>query len=163
MNSKQSNHKDRRDFFKYAGAAVAGLAIGAAGSYATPKPAPEGKPFKVAVIDTEHFNLGFDKKFGGLLYLIVDETDTGSVELFRLEPFSENVGLHKHPKENHVVYVLRGRAQITIVNVTYLAEREQMYVIPKGVPHKLESLGFEPFDFIVFSTPPFREDDVTWL
>jgi mannose-6-phosphate isomerase-like protein (cupin superfamily) len=41
--------------------------------------------------------------------------------------------------------------------------RGQIVVIPANIPHKLDRIGDEPLDFILFSTPPFDPNDIVWL
>lgn len=96
----------------------------------------------------------------GYQYVSLFATETGSVELFRI---GSSIALHKHPKENHVLYVLKGRGKGTIGASSAEVGPGQIVVIPANVPHQLKRIGDEPLDFILFSTPPFRSKDIHWL
>ena len=93
-------------------------------------------------------------------YFVLAETETGSIELIR---FDERIPMHMHPKENHFVYIYKGRAKGTIGSVTAEVGPGQMIAIPAGVPHSLERIGDSPVEMILFSTPKFAEKDIVWL
>lgn len=111
------------------------------------------------VLQAQRIAQGLDKKSEGFEYTIVFESKTGSVELFRID---KGVKLHHHPKENHILYILKGRGKGQVGNVTAEVGPGQIVVIPAGVKHKLERIGAEPLDFILFSTPPFVAGDIVW-
>ncbi|MBI1936096.1 cupin domain-containing protein [Candidatus Woesearchaeota archaeon] len=93
-------------------------------------------------------------------YTVIAETETGSIELLRLD---ERIPLHRHPKENHFVYVYKGRAKGTVGDVTAEVGPGQIVAIPAGVPHSFERIGDSPVEIILFSTPPFMPGDIQWL
>ena len=93
-------------------------------------------------------------------YSVLAETETGSIELIRVD---DKIPTHIHPKENHFVYIYKGRARGTIGSVTAEAGPGQMIAIPAGVPHSLERIGDTPVEIILFSTPPFVEKDIVWV
>lgn len=103
---------------------------------------------------------GLDQEREGFRYSVAFESKSGSAELFRIE---QGVRLHKHPKENHVLYILSGHGKGQIGDTTAEVGPGQVVVIPANVPHKLERVGSEPLDFILFSTPGFNPDDIVWL
>lgn len=116
---------------------------------------------KPTIIDAaQRIAQGLDQQREGFQFTFVYEVPTGSVELFRID---KGVALHKHPKENHVLYILKGRGQGTIGNQTAEVGPGQIVVIPANVPHKLERIGDLPLDFILFSTPAFNPNDIVWL
>jgi quercetin dioxygenase-like cupin family protein len=82
------------------------------------------------------------------------------VELFQLD----SVKTHYHPKGNHFLYILKGRAKGQIGSVTAEVGPGDLVVIPAGKAHqhKLEKIGDEPVVFLLFSTPSFREKDIVW-
>lgn len=106
---------------------------------------------------TERIAAGLDQERAGFRFTIAFESKTGSVELFRIE---QGVRLHKHPKENHILYILSGHGKGQIGDKTAEVEPGNVIVIPANVPHKLERIGSEPLDFIVFSTPGFNPNDI---
>lgn len=103
---------------------------------------------------------GLPEKAGGFNYKVVAEAVTGGVELFQLD----SVKLHYHPKENHFLYILKGRAKGQIGTVTAELGPGDLVVIPAGKAnqHKLEKIGDEPVVFLLFSSPPFRAKDIVW-
>ena len=48
-------------------------------------------------------------------YTVLTQTETGGIELLRLD---DKIPLHMHPKENHFVYIYKGRAKGTVGDVT---------------------------------------------
>jgi mannose-6-phosphate isomerase-like protein (cupin superfamily) len=93
-------------------------------------------------------------------YSVLAETETGSVELLR---FENEIPMHMHPKENHFVYIYKGRAKGTIGDVAAEVGPGQLVAIPAGVPHSFERIGDSPVEIILFSTPPFMQKDIAWL
>ena len=107
------------------------------------------------------------KKFGQLdidagsfKYTVIDEATTGSAGLFRVD---DEIPTHTHPKENHYVYIYRGKAIITIGDSNSEVNAGQLIAIPSGAPHNLKRIGDSPVEFILFSTPPFKEKDINWI
>jgi mannose-6-phosphate isomerase-like protein (cupin superfamily) len=119
---------------------------------------PTRQPTVVTVAD--RITSGLDQEREGFRYSVAFESKTGSVEIFRIE---QGVRLHKHPKENHILYILSGRGKGQIGDTTAEVGPGQVVVIPANVPHRLERVGSEPLDFILFSTPGFQPDDIVWL
>jgi mannose-6-phosphate isomerase-like protein (cupin superfamily) len=119
---------------------------------------PTRKPDIISV--TDRITGGLDRERAGFRFTVAFESPTGSVELFRIE---QGVALHKHPKENHVLYILKGHGKGQIGDQTAEVGPGQIVVIPANVSHKLERIGDEPLDFILFSTPGFHPDDIVWL
>jgi quercetin dioxygenase-like cupin family protein len=116
---------------------------------------------KPQIIDVaQRIAQGLEQKVEGFQYTVAYETKTGGVEFFRID---QGVALHKHPKENHILYILKGHGRGQIGDQTAEVGPGQIVVIPAGVPHKFERIGDEPLDFILFSTPPFNPDDIVWL
>ena len=93
-------------------------------------------------------------------YSVLAETETGSIELIRLD---DRIPLHMHPKENHFVYVYKGRAKGTVGSVNAEVGAGQLVAIPAGVPHSFERIGDSPVEVILFSTPPFMPGDTVFL
>ena len=93
-------------------------------------------------------------------YSVLAQTETGSVELIRVD---DKIPMHIHPKENHFVYIYKGRAKGTVGSVTTEVGPGQLIEIPAGVPHGFERIGDTPVEVILFSTPPFVEKDIIWL
>ena len=93
-------------------------------------------------------------------YTIIAETETGSIELIRLD---DKIPLHMHPKENHFVYVFKGRAKGTVGGMLAEVGAGQLVAIPAGVPHSFERIGDTPVEIILFSSPPFISGDTVFL
>ena len=115
---------------------------------------------KAAVFDVPKKLGQLDKETPYFKYGVLAETETGSVELIRLE---QRVPMHIHPKENHFLYVYKGRAKGTIGNSSGEVAAGQLIAIPAGVPHSFERIGDTPVEIIVFSTPPFIPNDTVVL
>ena len=93
-------------------------------------------------------------------YSVLAETDTGGVELIRVD---DKIPMHIHPKENHFVYIYKGKAKGTVGDVTAEVSAGQLIAIPAGVPHSFERIGDTPVEIILFSTPPFMPNDTVFL
>ena len=93
-------------------------------------------------------------------YSVLAETETGGIELVRVD---DKIPLHMHPKENHFVYIYKGKARGTVGSVTAEVEAGQLVAIPAGVPHSFERIGDTPVEIILFSTPPFKPNDTVFL
>ena len=93
-------------------------------------------------------------------YSVLAETETGSMELLR---FENEIPMHMHPKENHFVYIYKGKAKGTVGDVAAEVGPGQLVVIPAGVPHSFERIGDSPVEIILFLTPPFMQKDIVWL
>ena len=93
-------------------------------------------------------------------YTVLAEAQTGAIELIRLD---DRIPMHMHPKENHFVYIYKGRAKGTVGDVTAEVGPGQLIAIPAGVPHNFERIGDTPVEIILFSTPPFMPKDTVFL
>jgi mannose-6-phosphate isomerase-like protein (cupin superfamily) len=65
----------------------------------------------------------------------------------------KKIRLHTHELEDHVVYVVRGRATARLGDDRREVLPGDLIAIPKRVPHSFEQLGAEPFVILVNSTP----------
>ena len=97
---------------------------------------------------------------GYFKYSALAETDTGSIELIRVD---DKIPMHMHSRENHFAYIFKGSAKVTIGNSASEVRTGQMIAIPAGVSHTLERIGDTPVEIILFSTPKFAEKDIAWL
>ena len=93
-------------------------------------------------------------------YSVLAEAETGGIELVMVD---DKIPMHVHPKENHFVYIYKGRARGTVGGVTAEVEAGQLVAIPAGVPHSFERIGDSPVEIILFSSPPFTPKDTVWL
>lgn len=93
-------------------------------------------------------------------YSVLSATETGSIELIRLD---KRIPMHMHPKENHFVYIYKGRARATIRDVTEEIGPGNLLAIPAGMQHSIERIGDSPVEIILFSTPPFMPNDTVFL
>jgi len=132
-------------------------------------PAPAAKAKKAAVkplqpgvlkID-EVLKGGLDQKAGSFNFKVLARAKTGSVELFQID----EVKTHFHPRENHFLYILRGRAKGQIGDIAAEVGPGDLVIIPAGkrFRHTLTKIGDEPVSFLLFSTPPFDPQDITWV
>jgi mannose-6-phosphate isomerase-like protein (cupin superfamily) len=65
----------------------------------------------------------------------------------------KKIRLHIHELEDHVVYVVRGRATARLADETREVRPGDLISIPKRVPHSFEQKGAEPFVILVNATP----------
>ncbi len=119
-----------------------------------------GNALKAAVFDVPKRLGQLDLESSYFRYTVLAETDTGGIELLRVE---DKIPMHMHPKENHFVYIYKGRAKGTIGDVTAEVSPGQLVAIPAGVPHSFERIGDTPVEIILFSTPPFMPNDTVFL
>ena len=117
-------------------------------------------PLKAGVFDIPRRLGQLDKEGPYFKYIVIAEAETGGIELIRLD---DRIPLHLHPKENHFVYIYKGRAKGTVGDVTAEVGPGQMVAIPAGVPHSFERIGDTPVEAILFSTPPFIASDTVFL
>ena len=120
------------------------------------------KPLQPGVYKIDELlSKGLDQKAGGFNFSVLAEARTGSVELFQID----DVQPHFHPKENHFLYIIKGKAKGQIGDVTAEVGPGDLVVIPAGkkFQHKLTKVGDQPVVFLLFSTPPFKADDIVWV
>lgn len=123
-------------------------------------PAAEGNAVleKVDIINIpEYFKREFQNKKIGVEFDFLAQTDTGSIEVFKVK---DKTAFHKHGAENHILYITRGKATGKIGDVTAEVKAGDLVLIPADIPHMIENTGSEPFEFILFSTPPFHAEDI---
>ncbi len=65
----------------------------------------------------------------------------------------KKIRLHTHELEDHVVYVVKGRAMARLGDEVREVVSGDLISIPKRVPHSFEQKGSEPFVILVNSTP----------
>ena len=118
------------------------------------------KPLSASVFDVPKKLGQLDLETDYFKYSVLAETETGSIELIR---FDDRIPKHMHPKENHFVYVFKGRAKGSVGDVTAEVGPGQLVAIPAGVPHGFERVGDSPVEILLFSTPPFVPGDIVWL
>ena len=118
------------------------------------------KPLSANVFDVPKKLGQLDLETKYFKYAVLAETETGSIELVRLD---DKIPLHMHPNENHFVFVYRGNAKGTVGSVTAEVGPGALVAIPAGVPHSFERVGDALVEIILFSTPPFMPKDIVWL
>ena len=118
------------------------------------------KPLKADIFDVPKRLGQLDMETDYFKYTILASTETGGIELIRVDG---KIPMHIHPKENHFVYVYKGRAKGTVGDVTAEVGPGQLVAIPAGVPHSLERIGDTPVEIILFSSPPFVPKDPVFL
>jgi quercetin dioxygenase-like cupin family protein len=65
----------------------------------------------------------------------------------------KKIRLHTHELEDHVVYVVRGKATARLGDEMREVGPGDLVSIPKRVPHSFEQKGAEPFVILVNATP----------
>lgn len=144
---------------------LSGLVVGAVVGFYTPKTTiikamQKSETFQPAVYDVP-------KKLGQLdsdgiyfKYSILQMTDTGSVALMRLD---DRIPMGMHQKENRFVFVYKGKARGMIGESAAAIAPGQLIVIPAGTAYSFEKTGDSPVELLVFSTPPFRNNETVYL
>ena len=120
------------------------------------------KPLQPGVVNVhEVLKRGLDQKARGFNFAVLVKAKTGSVELFQID----EVKTHFHPRENHFLYILSGRAKGQIGDIAAEVGPGDLVIIPAGkkFQHTLTKIGDEPVNFLLFSTPPFDPKDITWV
>ena len=115
---------------------------------------------KAGVFDVPKRLGQLDKEGPYFKYTVLAETETGSIELLRV---NDKIPMHMHPKENHFVYIYKGKAKGIVGDVTAEVGTGQLVAIPAGVPHSFERIGDTPVEVILFSSPPFVVGDTVFL
>ena len=65
----------------------------------------------------------------------------------------KKIRLHTHELEDHVVYVVKGRAMARLGDDRREVGPGDIITIPKGVPHSFDQQGQEQFVILVNATP----------
>ena len=64
-----------------------------------------------------------------------------------------------HTKENHIVYVYRGKATVLLNKELVEANQGQIVIVPAGMPHSIDIPDDSQVEIILISTPPANEED----
>ena len=118
------------------------------------------KPLQANIFDVPKKLGQLDLETPYFKYTILSQAETGSIELIRLD---DKIPMHMHPKENHFVYIYKGKAKGNVGDVSAEVWSGQLVAIPAGVPHSFERIGDTPVEIILFSTPPFMPSDTVFL
>lgn len=65
----------------------------------------------------------------------------------------KKIKLHTHEMEDHIVYVVRGKAKARLGDEQREVSPGDLIAIPKRVPHSFDQIGSEPFVILVNATP----------
>ena len=65
----------------------------------------------------------------------------------------KKIRFHTHELEDHVVYVVRGRAMARLGDEKREVGPGDLITLPKRVPHSFDQVGNEPFVILVNATP----------
>jgi mannose-6-phosphate isomerase-like protein (cupin superfamily) len=65
----------------------------------------------------------------------------------------KKIRLHTHELEDHIVYVVRGRAKARLGDERRDVGPGDLIAIPKRVPHSFDQIGSEAFVILVNATP----------
>lgn len=75
-----------------------------------------------------------------------EEAPNFAMRKFSIEPGGE-MPMHTNTVE-HEQLVLNGKADIVIGEQKFIVEKDDIVLIPAGVPHSYKTLGDEPFEFL---------------
>ena len=101
-----------------------------------------------------------DQNQGNISFSVVANSDDLSVLLARL---NGNEPLHKHPMQNHILYIYRGHIKAFIGGTTYDLAAGSLVFIPANTPHSLEKIGDEPAEAIIIAQPATGNTDTVYL
>jgi mannose-6-phosphate isomerase-like protein (cupin superfamily) len=99
-----------------------------------------------------------DPRFQGVFAQVLiskSHTDTSSLMRGRIAPGGE-ITTHTHEREAELVYVLAGRAAMTMGEDTFPLIAGSSLLIPAGIPHSVYNDGTVDFEIIAVHTPPVR-------
>jgi len=117
-------------------------------------------PVELEIVDVDDaIAAGLEQQVGAFRFSVVQKTNTASVEIFSV---TDDIPTHYHPQENHILYITKGRATGKVNDVTAELAPGMLVFIPKGAPHSLD-IKDAPFEFVLFSTPPFDPNDIVWV
>lgn len=66
----------------------------------------------------------------------------------------KKIKLHTHELEDHIVYVVRGKANARLGDEQREVGPGDLIAIPKRVPHRFDQIGSEPFVVLVNAPAP---------
>jgi len=116
---------------------------------------------KINVINVaDKFKEEFTNKKAGFEFDFITQVPTGSVEFFKVK---DEVKMHYHPNENHILYILKGTAKGKVGDVEAEVKSGDLVIIPSRVHHTLKNTGTDPLEFILFSTPAFNPEDIQFV
>jgi len=76
----------------------------------------------------------------------------------------KKIRLHTHEQEDHILYVVRGRAAARLGDERREVGPGDIIAIPRRVPHSFDQIGAEPFIVLVNATPGWDPlKDTTFL
>ena len=69
-------------------------------------------------------------------------------------PVGGNIGRHRHAQQFETVWVIRGKAILTLDQTEVSIGDGQIIAIPIGLEHALRNEGQTPVELLTFFTPP---------
>ena len=75
----------------------------------------------------------------------------------------KEVKLHRHDTHSEHIYVVSGKAQMTLGNESFDMKPGDFIFIPKGTPHKVKVISVEPFKVLSIQAPLFDGKDRVML
>lgn len=112
---------------------------------------------KLSNIDAEALPVG--KGVTRQMLISPDEGPNFAMRVFSIEPGGA-MPMHTNSVE-HEQFVLNGRAKVIMGDKVFEVEKDDVVLIPEGVPHNYTTIGDEPFTFICLI--PNQEDIIEIL
>jgi quercetin dioxygenase-like cupin family protein len=69
-------------------------------------------------------------------------------------PPGREVGRHQHAQQIETVWIIRGKAILTLDQMEVSLKDGQIIAIPIGMEHALRNEGTTPVELLTFFTPP---------
>jgi quercetin dioxygenase-like cupin family protein len=83
-----------------------------------------------------------------------DEQTGGALTVFESTPApGEGPPLHRHAREDEVLYVLKGRLRVKLEETIHDAPAGSFVFLPRGVPHAWQNVGDAPANLLVLFAP----------
>lgn len=75
----------------------------------------------------------------------------------------KEVLLHKHADHTEIVRVLDGKGTMTLGDETYNIKKGDFFIIPKGMPHSVQTTSKKPLKALSIQAPKFEGKDRIFL
>jgi mannose-6-phosphate isomerase-like protein (cupin superfamily) len=75
----------------------------------------------------------------------------------------KEVALHKHEHHTEIVSVLEGKGIMTLGDETFEIKKGDFFIIPKGMPHSVQTTSKKPLKALSIQAPKFEGKDRIFL
>ena len=108
-----------------------------------------------------HLNHEFEGRTKLGVYVFPIHSDENcSTFLIEIE---RDVPPHKHEWHTEQVYILQGKAEMTLNDETFMVKKGDWIIIPEGSLHSVDVRSKKSLRVISVQSPEFKGDDRVWL